>query len=371
MSTSENSSQAPSLKPLGASHFLWRSLAVVVIVVCVATTFAYAGGWLSPGTLTPARFVNTLEQIGGKHPGYRRNHARGLGVNGYFESNGNGEQLSRSTIFRAGKMNVIGRFSLSGGDPHAPDKSSEVRGLGLQFTSPDGQVWRTAMINLPVFPVQTPEAFHDMLLASQPDPATGKPDPNAMQTFAQKHPDVAAAKKIIQQNPISTGFANTTFHGLNAFYFVNSAGKRTPVRWILQPEQSFVAPDPAATSPDPNFLFHDLADSIHHGSLRWRLKVIVGEPGDPTDNASVSWPASREQIELGTLVLDAVEQVQESPADKINFDPLTLPDGIEPSDDPLLSARSAVYSQSFTRRAGETRQHPSPSEIPQHQGNER
>jgi catalase len=26
-----------------------------------------------------------------------------------------------------------------------------------------------------------------------------------------------------------------------------------------------------------------------------------------------------------------------------------------PSDDPLLSARSAVYSQSFTRRAGETK----------------
>jgi catalase len=30
-----------------------------------------------------------------------------------------------------------------------------------------------------------------------------------------------------------------------------------------------------------------------------------------------------------------------------------LPEGMAPSDDPLLSARSAVYSQSFTRRAGE------------------
>jgi catalase len=30
-----------------------------------------------------------------------------------------------------------------------------------------------------------------------------------------------------------------------------------------------------------------------------------------------------------------------------------LPEGMGPSDDPLLSARSAVYSQSFTRRAGE------------------
>jgi catalase len=30
-----------------------------------------------------------------------------------------------------------------------------------------------------------------------------------------------------------------------------------------------------------------------------------------------------------------------------------LPPGIAPSDDPLLSARSAAYSRSFTLRAGE------------------
>jgi len=33
-----------------------------------------------------------------------------------------------------------------------------------------------------------------------------------------------------------------------------------------------------------------------------------------------------------------------------------LPAGIAPSDDPLLSARSAIYSQSFTRRAGEKKE---------------
>ena len=36
-------------------------------------------------------------------------------------------------------------------------------------------------------------------------------------------------------------------------------------------------------------------------------------------------------------------------------DPLVLPTGIAASDDPLLSARSATYSQSFTRRAGEAK----------------
>jgi catalase len=39
---------------------------------------------------------------------------------------------------------------------------------------------------------------------------------------------------------------------------------------------------------------------------------------------------------------------------------LVLPSGIAPSDDPLLSARSAVYSRSYTRRAGELK---SPSAV--------
>jgi catalase len=61
-------------------------------------------------------------------------------------------------------------------------------------------------------------------------------------------------------------------------------------------------------------------------------------------------------MDVGTLTLDSVESEETSPARDINFDPLVLPTGIAPSDDPLLSARSAVYSQSFTRRAGEKKE---------------
>jgi catalase len=87
--------------------------------------------------------------------------------------------------------------------------------------------------------------------------------------------------------------------------------------------------------------------------------VIVGQPDDPTNDASLPWPADREQVDVGTLALDRVESDDTSAARDINFDPLVLPAGIAPSDDPVLSARSAVYSQSYTRRTGETKQ-PSP-----------
>jgi catalase len=58
-------------------------------------------------------------------------------------------------------------------------------------------------------------------------------------------------------------------------------------------------------------------------------------------------------VDVGTLTLDHVESDYNGPCRDINFDPLVLPEGMVPSDDPLLSARSAVYSRSFTRRAGE------------------
>ena len=51
------------------------------------------GGWLTPHELTPARFIDGFEEVNGVHPGFRRNHAKGLGVSGFFESNGDGVRL--------------------------------------------------------------------------------------------------------------------------------------------------------------------------------------------------------------------------------------------------------------------------------------
>src|SRR4030095_12597394 len=92
-----------------------RLLTVAVIVGAVATSFAYAGGWLTPHALTPARIADRFEQVNGVHPGFRRNHAKGVDVSGYFESTGQGAALSRASVFRLGRVPVLGGFSLGGG----------------------------------------------------------------------------------------------------------------------------------------------------------------------------------------------------------------------------------------------------------------
>jgi catalase len=341
---------------LGKASTLARFALIGVALAAVIGTFAYFGGWLTPKELTPARLTDAFEEVDGIHSGFRRNHAKGVGVSGFFESNGNGVRLSKAAVFRPGRVPVIGRFSLSGGQPYVADMRDTVRGLGLQFSLPDGELWRTAMINLPVFPVRTPEAFYERLIASKPDPTTGKPDPAKVKAFLARHRETVRALTVIKDQPPSSGFGNSTFHGLNAFRFINAAGDSIPVRWLLKPER---APEPARTASPPqdrNYLFDAVIAQIHRQPLRWHLIVIVGQPGDPTNDATIAWPAGREQVDVGTLTLDRVESEETSATTDINFDPLVLPAGIAPSDDPLLSARSAVYAQSFTRRAGETKQ---------------
>src|SRR5215467_2321101 len=162
---------------LGVGVTLLRLTLIGFALAAIAGTFAYLGGWFSPKELTPARLTDAFEQADGLHPGFRRNHAKGVCVSGFFESNGKGVRLSKAGVFEAGRVPVIGRFSLNGGNPGITDRPDAVRGLGLQFSMPKGELWRTAMVTVPVFPVHTPESFYEFVLANRPDPVTGKPDP--------------------------------------------------------------------------------------------------------------------------------------------------------------------------------------------------
>ncbi len=355
MPTDSTASAQKQPAPLSRGSALPRVLGIGIVLLCVVAGFLYLGGWFSPKALTPARFVDQFERDDGVHSGFRRNHAKGVGVSGYFESNAEGVRLSKAAVFKPGRVPVVGRFSFGGGIPDVADAPTMVRGLGLLFRLPGGEEWRTAMVNLPVFPFQTPQAFYDNLVASQPDPQTGKPDPKKMAAFAASYPATVRALGIIQSHAPSSGFDNATFSGLNAFWFIDAAGKSIPVRWTLAPVQPFAAANMATTQTDKNYMFDALIASILQHPLQWHLIITIGQPGDPTNDATMAWPDGREQVDVGTLTLDHIESEETSPARDINFDPLVLPSGMAPSDDPLLSARSAIYSRSFTRRAGEAK----------------
>ena len=330
------------------------SLVLIAVVIGVgAAAFAYTAGWFSPHRLTPDKLVDALAPPAGPALGHRRNHAKGVCFTGQFEANGAGTALSRAQVFTRGEYPVVGRFNLGTPNPSAPDSTVRVRGLGIRISTPDGQQWRSAMIDPPFFPVATPQAFYDLLIAS------GSKEPDAMKNFAAAHPEIAAFGAWAKSAPWTSSYAEDRFNGLNSFVFTDASGADRVVRWSLLP-----AAPPVAIAPDelekrgPDYLEQEIAQRVGSGPQRWTLTVTVANPGDPTADPSKTWPDDRRTVEVGTLVVQQVEAEPDGPCRDINFDPTVLPTGIRTSDDPFPVARSAAYSTSFNRRTAEAADYP-------------
>ncbi len=354
----------PPLPPLSLTGIVVRLGAIGGVVACVAGVFAYTAGWLSPHRLSPAHMLAAFETETA-HPGFRFNHGKGLCATGYFEGDGQAVAITKASVFKAGRTPVNARFSLAGPPPFQPDAPQKVRALGLRLVNGDGQEWRTAMVNIPVFVVNTPKDFYDQTVASTPDPATGKPDPAKMKAFLASHPATAKAIGLVKAAPPTSGFADSRFNSLNAFRFTNAQGVVTPVRWSFVPVQPVSAPDSAkAKGADTNYLFDDVIAQVHQHPLQWKLILTLGQPDDSTKDATLPWPASRQQIDAGTLTLDQVASEDGGKCTDINYDPLVLPAGMAGSDDPLLSARSSAYARSFRIRLEKAKQK-APSAVTQ------
>jgi catalase len=133
--------------------------------------------------------------------------------------------------------------------------------------------------------------------------------------------------------------------------FTNQHGKSRYGRYRILPNHGEEhLDDAAAKAKPPNYLFDELTQRIAAGPVIFRIVVQLAEDGDTVDDATIHWPESRTLQEFGTLTVTGV--VPDNPAlqKQIIFDPIPRLDGIEPSDDPLLELRAAIYLISGRRR---------------------
>jgi len=329
-------------------------LPIFLIVALLALAFAWAGGWLGGAGVTPQAMADTAEASGSQQPGFRRAHSKGICVVGAFVPTPAAARLSTARVFSQPSTPVLGRFSNPGNDPHAHDNKAAVRGMALQLKTDDGQEWRMAMNSFPFFASSTPEGFQALNRARLPDPATGKPDPEKMKAVLAKHPEIARFMEWSKSAPTPDSLANTRFNGVNAFRLIDAQGRERAVRWSMRPHAPFVAADPARLEgAGRDFLARDLEQRLDAGPLQWDLVMQFAAPGDPVEDPSKAWPDTRPETTVGTLSLVRAEAQANGPCFDLNFDPLILPKGIEPTADPVLHARSAVYSVSFNRRERE------------------
>ncbi|TAN07957.1 MAG: catalase family peroxidase [Rhodanobacteraceae bacterium] len=325
------------------------SLAIAVMMATAWWVVARAQGAEAPPQPTPTQVVDQFQKNDGVFPGYRRNHAKGVCVAGYFTSSGKAAPYSVAQVFALGQRTpVMGRLSIPGTNPYAWDDSTPIRGMALVFTQADGQQWRSAMNAVPAFPVATPAADFAFMKLQQPDPATGEPDPKKLAAFFASHPAANRFREWVATTPPSASFATRRYNSLDAFELVDARGRKRAVRWSMLPT---VRANPREVVPvdDPGFLAQDLRRRLSRGPIEWKLAITFANAGDPVDDASRAWTGRHQVIDAGTLVIDAMQPQATGPCRDTNFDPTVLPAGIEPSGDPLLKFRHEVYAVSHHR----------------------
>lgn len=343
--------------PLPPAPSRWKPLipyaGIGAVVGSLALGLAWTAGWLTPARVTAPRLVDAIEN-GKPFAGFRRAHARGVCVAGYFEPAAGADAWSKARVFTQPRTPALGRLSIGGGDPLGAEAQARVRSLALQLDTDDGQQWRLAMNSFPFFAVATPQAFAEQIVASRPDPATGKPDPAKMQAFLERHPEARNFMAWAGSAPWSDSFANTAYHGVHAFRFTNADGDARYVRWTFVPQAPFapLAPE-QRQAVEAAYLTEELAVRLAQGPVRWTMELLVAEAGDPIENPSSPWPETRQRVAAGTFVLERATDQATGDCRDVNFDPTILPSGISVSRDPVLAARASAYAASFKRRLRE------------------
>lgn len=308
---------------------------------------------LAADEVTAPQVVEAIEGTFGVTPGERRNHTKGTCAIGEFVGTGEAAGYSRSPLFSGKPIPVIARFSLSGGNPRAPDTAKSGRGMALQFKLPDGQLHHITMLNTPMFGAAQPKTFFDLMIAMRPDPATGKPDPERIKAFRASHPDSQAQADFLASNNPPSSYANSSFWGIHTFRFIDGQDRVTPVRWQFVPQDGERRlSDEELKAAGPEFLEQALIDRARQGPVRWDMMVSIGQPGDSEDDPTVLWPADRKRFRAGTLSITSARPQKGAECEPINFDPLVMADGVAPTSDPILRFRSPAYAVSFAKRLG-------------------
>lgn len=151
--------------------------------------------------------------------------------------------------------------------------------------------------------------------------------------------------------PPPSSYARLSYFSVSAFYLVAADGTKTAIRYTVAPDlgiDSLSADQLKDKTPD--FLQDEIKERVAAGPIGFKLLAQVAEPGDVVDDNTVHWPESRKVVELGSLTIDKLVEDNLALQKYVIYDPIPRVDGVEPSEDPLLEMRAAVYLLSGRER---------------------
>ncbi|MDQ4040964.1 MAG: catalase family peroxidase [Actinomycetota bacterium] len=305
----------------------------------------------------PVEIVDALQDISGRHEGYRAVHAKGTLCAATFTPSDRAREVSRAAHFQSGPVRAHVRFSNGSGNPHARDAAQDARGIGVKHYLPDGTTTDIVGITRRQFFVRTPEDFLEFTRARRPDPETGQLDMERVGAFLGAHPEAGPAvqEQLAARPPVS--YATAEYNGLHAFRYLAPDGTARWVRWRLTPEAGVqtIDDDDQVAALHRDYLQAEIAERLEREPVGFALSVAVAEEGDPLEDATLAWPEERERIDLGRLEVTGIATDRERDGDVLVMDPTRVTDGIELSGDPILNVRGDVYAESVFRRSGARR----------------
>jgi len=294
--------------------------------------------------------LKQFDAIFGLHPGFRPAHARGVMLTGTFTPSSDARSLTRAPHITRNSTPVTVRFSSSTGLPQIPDNdpNANPRALAIRFHLAEHEHTDIVSHSTDGFPTRTGQEFLEFLrAAASSDPS--KPSPSPIEVFLGSHPKALAF--VQTPKPFPSSLARESYFGVTALRFTNQDGVSRYGRYRIKPDAGIEHLDDAtAKTRGANYLFDELTERIARGPIGFQVLVQVANDNDIVDDATVHWPEERPLINLGRILLTNPVLDNTGEHEKIIFDPIPRVDGIEPSADPLLELRAAIYLLSGRRR---------------------
>ncbi|MBP9838371.1 MAG: catalase [Proteobacteria bacterium] len=299
-------------------------------------------------------------------------HARGFGAHGFFENYGSLADITSADLFqRKGEQTpAFVRFSTVAGNKGSADLVRDVRGFAVKLYTQQGN-WDLVGNNIPVFFIQDPIKFPDLIHAAKAEPNSGFPQAQTAHDnfwdFISLMPEsMHMVMWAMSDRGIPRSYRFMEGFGVHTFRLINAHGKATFVKFHWKPKlglQSVVWNEAVKINgADPDFHRRDLWHAIQNGDFpEWELGLQLFDqdfidkfPFDVLDATKLIPEEDVPIRKVGRLVLNRCVDNFFAETEQVAFCTQNIVPGIDFSNDPLLQGRNFSYLDTQLTRLGST-----------------
>lgn len=327
-------------------------------------------GERGPAALEDQHFREKLFHFDHERIPERVVHARGFGAHGFFETYESLADITSADIFqRAGERTpTFVRFSTVAGSKGSADLARDARGFAVKFYTQQGN-WDLVGNNIPVFFIQDPIKFPDLVHSVKEEPDRGFPQATAAHDnfwdFISLMPEsFHMIMWAMSDRAIPRSFRFMEGFGVHTFRLINAQGKSTFVKFHWKPKQGLQSvlwgEAVKINGADPDFHRRDLWDSIQKGDFpEWELGLQLFDEAfaeqfdfDVLDATKIIPEELVPVRRVGRLVLNRVVDNFFAETEQVAFCTQNIVPGIDFSNDPLLQGRNFSYLDTQLKRLG-------------------